>query len=383
MSRSPAVMPPSSHSPALYLDVPVKGNAPKKPKKEKKRRLSPLRRLLAVLLSVLLFFSLLSASALLLARITFSRGNLERWIGNMQWRQLLTDITAEEPVRSGTLLLSLSDGAPVLPEELPTELPTEAPSGLPDLSGAFDGDGDAAGSFTLENFDLYDTAEKLFGENEEWQKLPKEEIRTFCEELTEDLMVEAAGRAADYLLDGKEDAAVTPDDALAFIRRKEPDARQLLSDLGYTAAWELDYGKLREQLKEVMGEGIRFSALLPEVPEEVTTLRRLVSVKTVLLLFGASLLFLLLLLPVCLGDLSAVLPCVGVPLNLAGLLYCAAVGAGRLVCGLLTLPETVWSLADLLFTPMLIMGTVMAVTGIVLLVIRRVWKAREKRMFAA
>lgn len=380
MSMSPAVMPPSSHSPALYLDVPVKGNAPKK---EKKRRLSPLRRLLAVLLSVLLFFSLLPASALLLARITFSRGNLERWIGNIEWRQLLTDITAEEPARSGTLLLSLSDGAAVLPEDLPTELPTEAPSGLPDLSGVFDAGGDVAGSFSPENFDLYDTAEKLFGENEEWQRLPKEEIRTFCEELTEDLMVEAADRAADYLLDGKEDAAVTPDDALAFIRKKEPDARKLLSDLGYTAAWELDYGKLREQLKEVMGEGIRFSSLLPEVPEEITLLRQIVSVKTVLFLFGFSLLFLLLLLPVCFGDLSTVLTCVGVPLNLAGLLYCAAVGAGRLVYGLSTLPETVWSLADLLFTPMLIMGIVMAVTGIVLLVIRRVWKAREKRAFTA
>lgn len=60
MSRSPAVC-PRHPSPALYLDVPVKGNAPKKPKKEKKRRLSPLRRLLARALSVLLFFSLLSA----------------------------------------------------------------------------------------------------------------------------------------------------------------------------------------------------------------------------------------------------------------------------------------------------------------------------------
>ncbi len=357
------------------------------------------RRFLALLLALLLFAALAATGLLAVAHIVLSHENLERWVRQVPWDEVIEEFSsARAPTARSPLLLAAGRSLPsgsdygLLDRNGDGEL-TEAdlPQDEDELRDFLDDFGvldfleEGISPDTLSNLDLYGVLEDNLRGTDLWRNLPRGDIEDFLDEFVRDFAVVVADKAAQLLLgDEGDEVTLTSDDIVDFLMDKERDIARFLEDLGYQGEYHPDYDALRDALPQVMGEGVALAdALPPQGREALSLLRELLSGRTLVLAGCVTLALAALMVFVCAGHGSSLLAFLAAPANLAGVVYLLLALAARLAEAGGLFSPALFDLADLVLTPLLWVGLAVTVASALLLVIYRVIRTREKKKLSA
>lgn len=282
-------------------------------KKAEKPRQSVVVKVFSVLLSILLYCSLFSATLLTITRQTFTEENVSEWINEVKWSEIsIADFSSKYDTLTDVVL---------------------------DVCRTQDGGKD------MTRKDAEKLIEKVFA---------KELLNDFIEDYRS------------YLFDGKYPEGISVDSVISYLKENEKEIVRAFSSVGYEGFY-INYDKLEDLLEDKVGDKFSIPTLDNKYHSTLSLVRFFLSDTMNLILWIVTGLLAILLMLINLKYIQNVLTCYGVPAIVIGVAYLLMYLVLLLIFGVNTV-SIIYAMLQLIIQKVLTWGIVLFVAGVLMVV---------------
>lgn len=366
-----------------------KEKAPKPPKAPKApAKKSAGRIVLSVFLSILLFISVLASTLETVVKFKVNPTQLNQFVHEL----------IDEKGAKGVLDMLLGSSGSTQKAARPARTPVRAASlgvamtGAPHVATAVSSSDFDLGDIDLtdlENVDelldqiseqLYDNVKDKSG----WENVRQKDIRNALDDpLVDEFLDQATKDLVDGVLggEGAKGNGLTPEMITDFVVEHKSEIEDLAKDAGYTGELKIDTDKLEDSIRDSIGDGISVESLPEEVTTQINKVQDIydivVSMPVFIGLWALTAVLIILLIVVNRRRISAVLPCVGIPALIVGILFLAAWGAMTFLPQMKEAPFSL--ISDFLGKYMLLVGAGLAGGGLVFIIVKAIIGTVQKK----